>query len=94
LYVPLPTPQTHWKLEFESTDARPKFKKFFVNVPGYMSWLFWIFKTILPAATFAKMSVVGSSPRSIGKALLPFIAPEELPKRYGGTASAEVFEKK
>ncbi|KAF8196750.1 CRAL-TRIO domain-containing protein [Mycena galopus ATCC 62051] len=70
------------------------YKKFFVNVPGYMSWLFWVFKTVLPAATFAKMSVVGSSPRAIGKALLPLIAPEELPKRYGGTASAEVFEKK
>ncbi|KAJ7880339.1 CRAL-TRIO domain-containing protein [Mycena olivaceomarginata] len=79
---------------FSSHYPELLFKKFFVNVPGYMSWLFWIFKTILPAATFAKMSVVGSSPRSIGKALLPFIAPEELPKRYGGTASAEVFEKK
>ncbi|KAJ7257949.1 CRAL-TRIO domain-containing protein [Mycena haematopus] len=79
---------------FSSHYPELLFKKFFVNVPGYMSWLFWIFKTILPAATFAKMSVVGSSPRSIGKALLPYIAPDELPKRYGGTASAEVFEKK
>ncbi|KAJ6527255.1 CRAL TRIO domain-containing protein [Mycena vulgaris] len=70
------------------------YKKFFVNVPGYMSWLFWLFKAILPAATFAKMSVVGSSPRSIGKTLLPLIAAEELPKRYGGTAEAEVFETK
>ncbi|KAK7031400.1 CRAL-TRIO domain-containing protein [Favolaschia claudopus] len=70
------------------------YKKFFVNVPGYMSWLFWIFKTILPAATFAKMSVIGSGPRPIGKALLPFVAADELPKRYGGNAAAEVFEKK
>ncbi|KAJ7066436.1 CRAL/TRIO domain-containing protein [Mycena amicta] len=70
------------------------YKKFFVNVPGYMSWLFWIFKAILPAATVAKMSVVGSGPKSIGKALLPLIAPDQLPKRYGGTADAEVFDKK
>jgi hypothetical protein len=64
-----------------------------VNVPGYMAWLFWIFKAVLPAATVAKMSVVGSSPRSIGKALLPLIAADELPKRYGGNATAEMFEK-
>ncbi|KAJ7696438.1 CRAL-TRIO domain-containing protein [Mycena rosella] len=69
------------------------YKKFFVNVPGYMAWLFWAFKAVLPAATVAKMSVVGSSPRSIGKALLPLVAAEELPKRYGGAADAEVFEK-
>ncbi|KAJ6581194.1 CRAL-TRIO domain-containing protein [Mycena capillaripes] len=79
---------------FSSHYPELLFKKFFVNVPGYMSWLFWIFKTILPATTFAKMSVVGSGPRPIGKALLPFIAADELPKRYGGNATAEVFEKK
>ncbi|KAJ7918778.1 CRAL-TRIO domain-containing protein [Mycena leptocephala] len=79
---------------FSSHYPELLYKKFFVNVPSYMSWLFWIFKTILPSATFAKMSVVGSGPRSIGKALLPFIAADELPKRYGGNAAAEVFEKK
>ncbi|KAJ6485875.1 CRAL-TRIO domain-containing protein [Mycena sanguinolenta] len=78
---------------FSSHYPELLYKKFFVNVPSYMSFLFWFFKTILPSATFAKMSVVGSSPRSIGKALLPYIEPDELPKRYGGTASAEVFEK-
>ena len=71
-----------------------QYKKFFVNVPSYMSWLFWIFKSILPAATFAKMSVVGSGSHPIGKALLPYISAEELPKRYGGKADAEVFENK
>ncbi|KAF7308982.1 CRAL-TRIO domain-containing protein [Mycena kentingensis (nom. inval.)] len=70
------------------------YKKFFVNVPGYMSWLFWIFKPLLPAATFAKLAVAGSGPKSIGKVLLPLIAPDQLPKRYGGEADAEVFEKK
>ncbi|KAF7309950.1 CRAL-TRIO domain-containing protein [Mycena indigotica] len=79
---------------FSSHYPELLYKKFFVNVPGYMSWLFWIFKTILPAATFAKMSVVGSGPKPIGKALLPFIAPDQLPTQYGGTAEAEVFEKK
>ncbi|KAJ7224065.1 CRAL-TRIO domain-containing protein [Mycena pura] len=79
---------------FSSHYPELLYKKFFVNVPSYMSWLFWIFKSILPTATFAKMSVVGSGPHPIGKALLPYISAEELPKRYGGKADAEVFEKK
>ncbi|KAJ7625523.1 CRAL/TRIO domain-containing protein [Roridomyces roridus] len=70
------------------------YKKFFVNVPGFMTWLFWFFKTIIPSATFAKMAVVGSGPKSIGKALLPFIDADQLPKRYGGDADAKVFETK
>ncbi|KAF7308356.1 CRAL-TRIO domain-containing protein [Mycena chlorophos] len=68
------------------------YKKFFVNVPGYMSWIFWIFKTIMPAATFGKLTMVGTGSSSIGKALLPFIAADQLPKRYGGTAEAAVFD--
>ncbi|KAJ7105477.1 CRAL TRIO domain-containing protein [Mycena crocata] len=78
---------------FSSHYPELLYKKFFVNVPGYMTWLFWFFKSILPSATFAKMSVVGTSPRSIGKVLLPLIPADELPKRYGGNATAEVFEK-
>ncbi|KAL0059394.1 Non-classical phosphatidylinositol transfer protein (PITP) [Marasmius tenuissimus] len=62
------------------------YKKFFINVPSYLSWIFWLFKPILPAATLAKMSVVGSGSYSIGKALLPFVSAEELPKKYGGKA--------
>jgi phosphatidylinositol transfer protein SFH5 len=58
-----------------------------VNVPGFMTWIFWIFKPILPAATVKKMSVVGSGPSTIGAALLPVIDAEELPSRYGGKAS-------
>ncbi|KAJ7117686.1 CRAL-TRIO domain-containing protein [Mycena epipterygia] len=78
---------------FSSHYPELLYKKFFVNVPGFMTWLFWFFKSILPATTFAKMSVVGTSPRSIGKVLLPLVAADELPKRYGGNAKAEVFEK-
>lgn len=63
-----------------------QYKKFFVNVPSYLTWIFWLFKPLMPAATLAKMSVVGYSPRTIGKALLPFIDSKELPKRYGGQA--------
>ncbi|KAK1235681.1 Non-classical phosphatidylinositol transfer protein (PITP) [Marasmius sp. AFHP31] len=62
------------------------YKKFFINVPSYLSWIFWLFKPILPAATLAKMSVVGSGSYSIGKALLPFVSAEDLPKKYGGKA--------
>ncbi|KAJ7035623.1 CRAL-TRIO domain-containing protein [Mycena alexandri] len=79
---------------FSSHYPELLYKKYFVNVPGYMSWLFWIFKSIIPSATFAKMSVVGSGAHSIGKVLLPVIPADELPKRYGGKAVAEVFEEK
>ena len=53
-----------------------------------MTWIFWLFKPILPAATLAKMSVVGSGSSSIGRALLPHIDAKELPKQYGGEAEA------
>ncbi|KAF9269104.1 CRAL/TRIO domain-containing protein [Marasmius fiardii PR-910] len=62
------------------------YKKFFVNVPSYLTWIFWLFKPIIPAATLAKMSVVGTGSHAIGKALLPHIDANELPKRYGGKA--------
>ncbi|KAG1850709.1 CRAL-TRIO domain-containing protein [Suillus subluteus] len=61
-------------------------KKFFVNVPSFLTWIFWIFKPFLSAATAAKMSVVGSGPKVIGTALLPLIPADQLPKRYGGDA--------
>ncbi|KAG0699906.1 CRAL-TRIO domain-containing protein [Suillus ampliporus] len=61
-------------------------KKFFVNVPSFLTWIFWIFKPLLSAATVAKMSVVGSGPKIIGSALLPLIPADQLPKRYGGDA--------
>lgn len=61
-------------------------KKFFVNVPSFLTWIFWIFKPLLSAATVAKMSVVGSGPKVIGTTLLPLIPADQLPKRYGGDA--------
>lgn len=63
-------------------------KKFFVNVPSFLTWIFWIFKPFLSAATVAKMSVVGSGPKVIGTTLLPLIPADQLPKRYGGDADA------
>ncbi|KAG1764807.1 CRAL-TRIO domain-containing protein [Suillus occidentalis] len=63
-------------------------KKFFVNVPSFLTWIFWIFKPLLSTATVAKMSVVGSGPKVIGTALLPLIPADQLPKRYGGDADA------
>ncbi|KAF8518948.1 CRAL-TRIO domain-containing protein [Hysterangium stoloniferum] len=70
------------------TGHYPEFlyKKFFVNVPGLMTWIFWIFKPLLSSQTVAKMSVVGSGPHTIGKAVLPYIDTHELPERYGGKA--------
>ncbi|KAI6024413.1 CRAL-TRIO domain-containing protein [Pisolithus marmoratus] len=63
-------------------------RKFFVNVPSFMTWIFWLFKPLLSSATLDKMAVVGSGPRTIGAALLPIIDEHELPKRYGGSAEA------
>lgn len=53
-----------------------------------MTWIFWLFKPLMPAATLAKMSVIGSGPSTIGKVLLVEINDKELPKRYGGEAEA------
>ncbi|KAI6142924.1 CRAL-TRIO domain-containing protein [Pisolithus thermaeus] len=61
-------------------------RKFFVNVPSFMTWIFWLFKPLISSATLDKMAVVGSGPRTIGAALLPIIDEHELPKRYGGSA--------
>jgi len=62
------------------------YKKFFVNVPSYLAWIFWIVKPLLSAKTVAKMSVVGTGSHAIGKELLPIVDAKELPKRYGGDA--------
>ena len=64
------------------------YKKYFVNVPGFMSWIFWLFKPLLSAQTIAKMSVVGKGSAAIGKELTVIIDDNELPKRYGGLAEA------
>jgi len=63
-------------------------KKFFINVPTFMTWIFWLFKPLISANTLAKMSVVGSGTSAISEALLPIIDVKELPDRYGGDAEA------
>ena len=71
------------------TDPQPpQYKKFYVGVPGYMTWIFWLFKPLLSAKTLAKLNVVGSGPATIGAALLPVIDATELLKRYGGEVEA------
>ncbi|KIJ55626.1 hypothetical protein M422DRAFT_24194 [Sphaerobolus stellatus SS14] len=62
------------------------YKKFFVNISTLLTWIFWLFKPIIPSQTFAKMSVIGSGSETIGKELLPYIDADELPERYGGKA--------
>ncbi|ESK97874.1 cral trio domain protein [Moniliophthora roreri MCA 2997] len=73
---------------FSSHYPELLYKKFFVNVPSYLTWIFWIFKPLLPAATLAKMSVVGTGSHTIGKSLLPHVNAKDLPKGYGGEAEA------
>ncbi|KAF9646226.1 CRAL/TRIO domain-containing protein [Thelephora ganbajun] len=71
-------------------DYYPEFlsKKFFINVPTFMTWIFWLFKPLISANTLAKMNVVGSGTATISEALLPVVDARELPKRYGGEAEA------
>lgn len=65
-----------------------QYKKFFINVPTLLNWIFWVFKPLISANTLAKMTVVGTGTSAIRKALLPTIDEKELPKRYGGEADA------
>jgi hypothetical protein len=71
-------------------DYYPEFlyKKFYVGVPGYLTWIFWLFKPLLSAKTLAKLNVVGSGPATIGAALLPVIDATQLHKKYGGEVEA------
>ena len=66
-------------------------RKFFINVPTLLTWVFWLFKPLLSAATLAKMSVVGTGAKTIGAELSQVIPVSELPKRYGGQAEAKGF---
>jgi hypothetical protein len=61
-------------------------RKFFINVPSFLTWIFWFFKSLVSAQTFAKMSVVGSGHHTIRRALEQVIDVKEIPKRYGGQA--------
>ncbi len=51
-----------------------------------MAWLFWAFKPLVSSQTFAKLVVVGRGPQAIGKEMLPYVEPSQLPAQYGGTA--------
>jgi hypothetical protein len=69
-------------------------RRFFVNVPALMAWIFWAFKPFLSSATFAKMAVVGTGPAACGKAMLPVVDAVELPRRYGGDAAGWSVDEK
>jgi len=71
---------------FQSHYPEFLYKKFFVNVPSLLNWIFWAFKSFISANTLAKMTVVGSGSSAISRTLLPLINTDQLPKRYGGQA--------
>ena len=84
---PLPAPLS--LVQCVLTPPRtPQSRKFFINVPTLLTWVFWLFKPLLSAATLAKMSVVGTGAKTIGAELSQVIPRAELPKRYGGEADA------
>ncbi|KAI8985734.1 CRAL-TRIO domain-containing protein [Trametes punicea] len=61
-------------------------RKYFINVPTLLTWIFWLFKPLISANTLAKMSVVGSGAKTISAELSQVIDLKEIPKRYGGQA--------
>ena len=71
---------------FNSHYPELLYKKFFINVPTLLSWIFWAFKAVVPAATFKKMSVVGTGEKEICKTLKEHVDEGQIPRRYGGGA--------
>ncbi|KAM0754559.1 putative phosphatidylinositol transporter [Meredithblackwellia eburnea MCA 4105] len=56
-------------------------KKFFVNIPWFMSWVYAAIKLIVRSETFAKFSMLAE-----GKELAPYFSDlSQIPKAYGGT---------
>jgi hypothetical protein len=68
------------------THDNAQYRKFFVNIPFLLTWVFKLFKPLIAAKTLAKMSVVGSGSYAIRQALLPHVDEAQLPEKYGGTA--------
>lgn len=64
------------------------YRKFFINVPSLLNWIFWAFKPLISANTLAKMTVVGTGSHAISKALSSYIDAQSLPRRYGGQSDA------
>ncbi|TFK39893.1 CRAL-TRIO domain-containing protein [Crucibulum laeve] len=73
---------------FQSHYPELLYKKFFINVPTLLNWIFWAFKPLISANTLAKMTVVGTGHHALKKVLLPHINASDLPERYGGEAKA------
>ena len=69
-----------------STLTPRQFKKFYINVPAYLTWIFRLFKPLISADALAKVKVVGSGTSTVRTAFLPVIDAKELPRKYGGEA--------
>ncbi|KJA28194.1 hypothetical protein HYPSUDRAFT_129907 [Hypholoma sublateritium FD-334 SS-4] len=74
---------------FQNHYPEMLYKKFFINVPTLLNWIFWLFKPLVSANTLAKMTVVGTGQHAIKKALSEYITVNQIPGRYGG--EGEVF---
>ncbi|KAF8659889.1 hypothetical protein AX16_001773 [Volvariella volvacea WC 439] len=63
------------------------YKKLFINVPTFLSWIFWAFTPFLSAKTVQKMSVLAPNKQKIHQALLELMSNDQVPRRYGGNGS-------
>eukprot|EP00752_Nemacystus_decipiens_P007295 g6527.t1 len=67
-------------------------KMFIVNAPSYFSMIWRIIRPMLNERTQAKISIINTDTKKISAALLECIAPENLPRQYGGACSLDLGE--
>ncbi|CAM9389954.1 unnamed protein product [Scytosiphon promiscuus] len=67
-------------------------RMFIVNAPSYFSLIWRVIRPMLNERTQAKIGIINTDVKKIAAALLEAIAPENLPRQYGGTCPLDLGE--
>eukprot|EP00903_Cladosiphon_okamuranus_P008970 g8582.t1 len=67
-------------------------RMFIVNAPSYFSMIWRVIRPMLNERTQAKIGIINTDTKKIAAALLEYIAPENLPRQYGGTCPLDLGE--
>ncbi|CAN0225643.1 unnamed protein product [Ectocarpus sp. 12 AP-2014] len=67
-------------------------RMFIVNAPSYFSLIWRVIRPMLNERTQAKIGIINTDSKKIAAALLECIAPENLPRQYGGTCPLDLGE--
>ncbi|CAM9171543.1 unnamed protein product [Ectocarpus sp. 6 AP-2014] len=67
-------------------------RMFIVNAPSYFSLIWRVIRPMLNERTQAKIGIINTDAKKIAAALLECIAPENLPRQYGGTCPLDLGE--